>query len=239
MKLMISSALTMAFCLSAAVHWVEVWCCWWGIDQISYISHTYMSWDRRQSSLLTDSPWVVHCSSEWVWFNYYAVIHGLYWTQRETIQHVTLPWGGCQPGLRVSSMLSSPAVQFFSLRECLCALCVWIVLPRRRACWLAELPCCRHSAWGSLWDNLASLEDPLLERHQSWHARGKPESEDALRTARAVETRQGWAMKRTKSQLALRPGRGLEGHKSSSLYTIWRVKYGRTIQNTTVPQKWS
>ena len=39
--------------------------------------------------------------------------------------------------------------------------------------------------------------------------------EDDLRTARAVGTRQSGAMKRAKSQFALRPGRGLEAHESA------------------------
>lgn len=46
------------------------------------------------------------------------------------------------------------------------------------ACWLADWASCCHGAYGSLRDNLASLEKPRLERHQSRPARVEEEEKD-------------------------------------------------------------
>lgn len=55
-----------------------------------------------------------------------------------------------------------------------------------------------------------------------------------LRTARAVGTRHGTAMKWAKSQFAVRPGRRLEAHESSSLKVMNGQIYVQTMQNTAV-----
>lgn len=72
---------------------------------------------------------VVHYSSKWVWFNYLAVLHGLYWTERE--RHFNM--SHClERGVSLSSLcelhviepssviLLFPRVSVCSVRVCVC-----------------------------------------------------------------------------------------------------------------------
>lgn len=61
--------------------------------------------------------------------------------------------------------------------------------------------------------------NPPLERHQSRREETQTDEDDS-RTARAVENKAEQSIERAKSQFALRPGRGLEAHKSSSSKAI-------------------
>lgn len=61
--------------------------------------------------------------------------------------------------------------------------------------------------------------NPPLERHQSRQEETQRDEDDS-RMARAVENKAEQSIERAKSQFALRPGRGLEAHKSSSSKAI-------------------
>lgn len=130
--------------------------------------------------------------------------------------------------LCVRCILSSPAVSFFSLQECLCALCACVCaswLPGGgpvgwQSCPVAvTVPGAASGTIWPLWKILrcSSMRACMQKENQR--------DDDALRTARAVGTRHSRAMKQAKSQFAVHPGRGLEAHKSSHLKTTGMVKY--------------
>lgn len=149
-------------CTFCSIQYITAWCTRTG--------------DNNVSLSFNDSlALVVHLTTKCVWFNYLAVLHGLYWTQGETLQHVTLPSGN----VTLSSLCELRVIMHSSVifLSCLC-MCVCVFSVRVPASCFPEgdplgwqscpvvitLP---GAASGTIWL-------PPLEPHQSRHAGGKP-----------------------------------------------------------------
>lgn len=156
--------------------------------------------------------------------------HGLYWTQRDTsTRHIAVRRGGMSSwALCVSCMLSNPVVSFFALQDCLCVVCLCVchsvcvclcaMAPRRGAVGWQSRPVVVTApgvASGTIWPLWKSSAGATSEQ-----ARGNPKRRGWFKNGQSCRNKTEQSIERAKSQFALRPGRCLEAHKSSSLRAL-------------------